>query len=314
MYHPYLFARRAELLALRDLAASRPISATISPIFEPVKTDPRDLQRCLQILGDAGIVTSVIVNPIEGDFKIPGSIAPWRESLSERFNSYPNILPAFVCRPASTVQQINSFIENYDSRDVALLYWSPKITDPVLDSLAQRPEIRFHINLHDQMSATQRAILPTEKAVDVEDHFAKCVKNADYGGPEFFSDDHLNFSANAAGFGDFSVIGAKFVAGGGQAHAVAIHAVYKTTGQTLWVEHFVSDDTDLDIGTVEGKYLQAASKLTDAVNARQEEFGQDNALAGFAADVENATFPGLAVSKRRQIYHHLALVHSLTEE
>src|SRR6266480_1305587 len=114
MYHPYLFARRAELLALRDLTASLPISTTISPILEPVKGDSRDLQRCVQILGDAGIVASVIVNPIEGDFKTPGSAGPWRESLAERFNSYPNILPAFVCRPASTVQQINNFIECYN--------------------------------------------------------------------------------------------------------------------------------------------------------------------------------------------------------
>lgn len=314
MSHPYLFARRAELLALRDLAATLPISATISPILEPVKVDSRDLQKCLEILGDSGIGASVIVNPNEGDFKVPALITPWRESLAERFNSYPNILPAFVCRPGSTVQQIDKFIEAYVGRDVALLYWSPKITDQVLGNLAQKAEIRFHINLHDQMSAAQRAILPIEKAVDVEDHFAKCAKNADYGGPEFFSDDHLNFSANAVGFGDFSVIGAKFVPGGGQAHAVAIHAIYRTAEQTLWVEHFVSDDTELDIGTVEGKYLQAAAKLIDAVSARPGEFGQDAALAGFATDVENSTFPGLAVSKRRQIYHHLALVHSLTQQ
>lgn len=311
MYHPHLFARRAELLALRDLTGTLKVSTTISPILEAVNEDSRDLLRCMQVIGEAGLVASVIVNPVEGDFKSGYSIEAWRQSLDERFEAFPKMLPAYVCRPKSTAQQIDNFLAAYPSRDVTLLYWSPKLSNTALTELVQRPQIRFHINLHDQMSAAQRAMLPANKAVDVADHFERCLRNANYGGPEFFSDDHLNFSPHSVGFGDFSIVGARYIAGGGQAHAVAIHGIYKSDDAALWVEHFISDDTDLDVGTVEGKYLQAASKLTEAAIARPTEFGQDAALDGFAADVENSTFPGLAVSKRRQIYHHLALVHSL---
>jgi hypothetical protein len=314
MYHPHLFARRAELLALRDLAPTLEISTTISPILEAVKEDSRDLLRCMQVMGEAGMVASVIVNPVDGDFKSGDAVEAWRQSLNERFQLFPSMLPAYVCRPKSTAQQIDAFLAAYPNRDVALLYWSPKISNPTLTDLVGRPRIRFHINLHNQMSAAQRGMLPTNKAVDVTDHFERCLRNADYGSPEFFSDDHLNYSTDSAGFGDFSIVGAQYIPGGGQAHAVAIHAIYKADDDALWVEHFISDDTDLDVGTVEGKYLQAASKLTEATAARPAEFGQDIALEGFAADVENSTFPGLAVSKRRQIYHHLALVHSLIYE
>ncbi len=311
MYHPHLFARRAELLALRDLSEHLQMSESISPILEGAKADPRDLVKCLEVLGNAGVTATVILNPVVGDFKNHLLLEPWRQALAERFSKYPKLLPGYVCRPSSTMAQVGAFLNAYHDRATALLYWSPKLPDGDVKELAALESVRFHINLHDQMSNAQRALLPTNKAVDVKDHFAKCARNADYGGPEFFSDDHLNYSENSVGFGDFSIVGSQFIAGGGQAHAVAIHGIYKTDEDSIWVEHFISNDVELEVGTVEGKYLQAAGKLVDAIFVRPNEFGDDLALEGFAGDVENGTFPGLAVSKRRQIYHHLALVNSL---
>lgn len=209
------------------------------------------------------------------------------------------------------MQQINAFLSAYAGRDKVLLYWSPSISDSDLASLAAIGDVRYHINLLNQMSTARRAILPSEKAVDIDDHFAKSERNADYGGPEFFSDDHLTFPSDSVGFGDYSIVGAKFIAGGGLPYAIAIHGMYRVEDDALWLEHFVSDDVDKDIGTVEGKYLQAAGKLVEAAQLRPQEFGQDAALNAFESDVNNQTFPGLAASKRRQIYHHLALVHGM---
>jgi hypothetical protein len=152
-------------------------------------------------------------------------------------------------------------------------------------------------------------MLPTPKAVDVRDHFNKQTRNADYGAAEFFSDDHLSFEGNAVGFGDYSIVGSHFQAGGGPAHAVAIHGIYKNSEtDNIWVEHFVSDDTDAAVGSVESKFLQAAGKLVDQFTERPHEFGNDAALVEFADDVEAEHFPGLGASKRRQIQHHLALI------
>jgi hypothetical protein len=80
------------------------------------------------------------------------------------------------------------------------------------------------------------------------------------------------------------------------------------TGQ-IWVEHFVSDDVDRDVGSVGEKFQQAASKLVRAAARRRTEFGENGALSAYASDVQANYFPGLGESKRRQIHHHIALSH-----
>lgn len=310
MYHPYLFSRRAELLALRDLSGALPLADTVSPILESVNSDPADLLRCMQVLGEAHVRTSVIMNPIDGDFKIATNRQPWRHALGVRFAEFPTLLPAFICRPTNTPQDVDHFLDAYQGRDVSLLYWSPNLPNTYIQTLANLQQVAFHINLHDQMAVTQRVLLPHAKAVDVVDHFDRLARNADYGGAEFFSDDHQTFALDSAGFGDYTVIGARYIPGGGQAYAVVIHAVYLHASGAFWVEHFLSDDTDVEVGTVEGKYLQAAAKLSEAVILRPGEFGADAAIVGYQNDVANHYFPGLAMNKRRQIYHHISLVHS----
>jgi hypothetical protein len=312
MYFPHLFARRAELLALRDICAELQIAGIIAPVLEAVKADSTDLSRCLDVLGSANVRVCVIVNPNGGDFKDnPETVAPWRLSLASKFDEHESLLPSFVCRSTTQAASIEQFLNNYPDREVAILYWSPNLTNAAIQKLLSLDRIRFHINLHNQMSVAQRSLLVAEKAVDVNDHFNHLPRNADYDGQEFFSDDHLNFAADSVGFGDYSVIGFRFTAGGGPAHAVAIHAIYRTQSGSLWVEHFVSDDVNIEVGSVEEKYLQAATKLIAAVDERPEEFGNDAALDGYRQDVINDNFPGLAMNKRRQIHHHLARVYAI---
>ncbi len=311
MYFPHLFARRAELLALRDVCEELPIASTTVPILEAVKSDSADLLRCLEVLGESQIQVCVIVNPNTGDFADSSLIGAWRATLAVRFTEYPSLMPSFVCRSNTASAAVTQFLGDYPDREVALLYWSPNLINAFLQNLVNENRIKFHINLHNQMSSAQRALLPATKAVDVEDHFVRLARNADYVGQEFFSDDHLTFSVDSVGFGDYSVIGFRFVPGGGQAYAVVIHAVYQVASGSIWVEHFVSNDTDVAVGSVEQKYLQAAAKLVEVVEERPEEFGDDEALQRYAEDVNNQNFPGLAMNKRRQIHHHIALVHAI---
>ena len=94
---------------------------------------------------------------------------------------------------------------------------------------------------------------------------------------------------------------------------MAIHGVFTQaeTGQ-VWVEHFVSDDVDPDVGSVEEKFHQAAAKLAvRAVHRRRAEFGENSALEAYAADVRANHFPGLGENKRREIHHHLAINHGI---
>jgi hypothetical protein len=146
--------------------------------------------------------------------------------------------------------------------------------------------------------------------VDIRDHFNAQPKNSDYNGSEFFSDRHRTFRDMGIGYGDCMTIGSEYKKGGGPAHAVAIHATYKQTRSgDVWVEHFVSDDTELGVRTTAEKFLQAARKLVRAVSRRRVEFGNNAALDSYAEYVRTNSFPG--VNKQLQIHHHIALNHQI---
>jgi hypothetical protein len=311
MYFPYLYGRRFELLALRDLVGELPLAGTAAPILEPVKNNPNELKRCLQVLGAQQVQTVVIMNPRHGDFR-DGDSAQIRAALVEDFAQHPSLLPGFICDQRSGMREITNFLARYPNRDVAVLYWGPHLTIDELRRVVTERRIRFHISLHGQLAADLRTILPAGKAVEVRDRFNSLPRNADYNGSEYFTDGHLTFRQGAVGYGDFSVIGSTYRESGGPAHAVAIHAIFRQnqTGQ-LWVEHFVSDDVDREVGSVESKYHQAAAKLVRAAARRRTEFGQNGGLAAYAADVQANYFPGLGENKRRQIRHHIAVNHHI---
>lgn len=113
------------------------------------------------------------------------------------------------------------------------------------------------------------------------------------------------------GFGDYAAIGSAFTPGGAQPAAVAIHAIYKHKSGDVWIEHFVSDDTDKDVGSTEDKFLQAARKLVKATKVRPKEFGANFALDEYAALVGAHHFPGLGTNKVLQVEHHICLMLDL---
>jgi hypothetical protein len=311
MYFPYLYGKRFELLALRDAVAELSLASKVVPVIEPVSNNSREIKTCLQALGSASANAVVVLNPQNGLYRQtpPTELIA---ALAEDFEQHPSLLPGFVCRPQTRAREANRFLASYPSREVAILYWAPQLTDDELRDLTGHARIRFHINVHDQMAAAQRSILPPGKAVDIRDRFNALTRNADYEGVEFFTDSHLTFRQNAVGFGDYSVIGSTYRDKGGPAHAVAIHAVYRHPAtRQIWVEHFVSDDTEQEVGTVAEKFHQAATKLVRTATRRRSEFGQDAALSAYSSNVRDDYFPGLGENKRREILHHIALNHRL---
>ncbi|MFM0543729.1 sce7725 family protein [Paraburkholderia strydomiana] len=309
LYFPYLYARQSELLALRAFRANYAIRDVLLPILEPVNRDASSLVRALNQFGEADDNAIVITNPYQHHFQA-GALDDWTEAVEEAINTHAALIPGLLCTQATVVQEIRDFLARYRDRDVALLYLNARLSDTNAQRLADRGNIRFHVNLHERMSAAHRALLPRDKVVDIRDDFQRKARNSDYEGIEFFTDRHLNFQDVAAGFGDYTILGATFEAGGGQPSAVAIHATFKERG-AVWVEHFVSDDVERDVGTVGEKFLQAARKLVRRAQQAPRAFGNDEALQAYANDVAEQHFPGLPKNKERQIYHHLALMHQL---
>ena len=310
LYFPYLYARQSELLALRSLRANYPIRDVLVPILEPVNRAAAPLARLLNEFGEADDNLIVVTNPHQHDFHA-GDLDGWIEPVEEAINTHAALIPGLLCTPTTTVPQIRDFLAQYRGRDVALLYMNARLTEANAQRLAERANIRLHVNLQERMSAAHRALLPRDKVVDIRDDFQRKARNSDYDGVEFFTDRHLNFQNEAVGFGDYTILGATFEAGGGQPSAVAIHATYKKRGAEVWVEHFVSDDIERDVGTVGEKFLQAAGKQVERVREAPRAFGNDEALQAYASDVATQHFPGLPKNKERQIYHHLALMHQL---
>jgi len=298
------------MLALRSLRGNYPLRDIVIPILEPVNRAHASLHRLLNDFGEAGDNLIVVTNPYQHQFNGRG-LDGWIEPIEEAIGAHGSLIPSLLCTQATTAEQIRDFLTQYRERDVAVLYMNARLSEAQAQRLAGRANIRFHINLHERMSAAHRAMLPREKVVDVRDDFQRKARNADYDGVEFFTDRHLNYQQVAVGFGDYTVLGATFEAGGGPAAAVAIHGTFKERGGDVWVEHFVSDDIELDVGTVGGKFLQAAGKLVARARQVPRKFGNDQALQDYAADVAAGHYPGLGKSKERQIYHHVALMHQL---
>jgi hypothetical protein len=311
MYFPYMCGRRSELLAVRSFFSAYPSAAKVVPVIEPVVSRPNDLANCIKLVGEPGREMLVVVNPHRGELKTH-TPTEWRQAIGEALKEYKTVVPTLRCGPATTFAQVNAFLSVNKGRSVALVHHSSILSDAELAKVAASEQVKYHLCVAGKVTAAQRALIAVLKAVDVHDRFNRQARNSDYGGQEPFSDHHLTFASHGIGFGDFSVIGSEYVPGGGKPGAVVIHAVYKKMGTgVLWLEHFLSDDTDIDTGDVASKYLQAANKLSKAVQARPAEFVSNPALSAYKADVVSSKYPGLGKNKERQILHHLSTMDEL---
>ena len=311
MYFPYLFGRRFELLALREISTEPGAKKNMVPIIEPVKKDPSDLLRCMEILGTTGMPAVVIANPHQGEFG--GAVhQSWSSEIDAMVAKHANLIPGYRCSQTVSLAEAQSFVRKHSQRKVAILYWSPALDARQIGSLTATNTVAYHICLQDKMTAAQRAVIPTAKAVNVRDNFNKQVRNSDYAGSELYTDQHKTYRQMGVGFGDYTITGANYEPGGGKPAAVVIHAGHKH-GQSgdIWMEHFVSDDVYLDVGDAGTKYLQAAQKIVRAAKARKREFGWNKALACYAADAQAGNYPGLGKNKERQIFHHMALMNAV---
>ncbi len=312
MYFPYVFGRRSELLALREANEEYIAPGRVLPVIEPVLKRPNDLLRCMKVLGEAESTAVIIVNPHQGDFKNGGVTTAWLKEVDIVFAACPTLLPGLRCGPNEDISFVQNFLKKYPESKTGLLYSGSILGNSDVTSLAKRKEIAYHICLQNKMADTQRKLLPKTKAVDILDNFNKQVRNADYSGKEFFTDHPSTYQSTAIGFGDYTITGNLFQPGGGKPAAVAIHAIFKNAKLgDVWIEHFVSDDTDIAVGSAASKYLEAVAKVAKAGRNRKAEFGVNRALKEFDADDRNQYFPGLGKSKERQIYHHIAAMHDV---
>lgn len=314
MYFPYVYGRRHELLALRSANSKYLTPELVVPIIEPVKSNSGDLIRCLDILGKENKAAIVIANPTQGDFKdkVPDD---WKEALRTCFEKYSSLIPGVLLHSGARspkLANVEKYAAKYGGRGVALLYRNSALPQAENISLMAIKNIAYHIVLQKKISDSHLKILPPTKLVHVVDGFNKQPRNADYGSTELFLDSHKTFREHGVGFGDYTVIGEPFNVGGGRPGAVAMHITYRDLKKDeIWVYHFISDETDRDLGTVEGKYLEALGKFKNTYLKRPIEIGHNPAIQEYLDDHASDHFPGLGKNKERQVLHHIARIHDL---
>lgn len=308
MYSPYLFARRFELLALRDMLENEPPAnlKNFLPVLEPVKASTTDLLRCMSAYSKKQAALVVITNPAKHEFSSkPAARKALRDCCNPLFEKSSVLIPGYLVRANMTITRLRNFLAKHKDRKVALIYDSPSFSNSELNEVAGSPNVLHHIVVQESLTKAQRASFAANKYIDTRDHFRRLPRNSDYNGQEFFTDRSLS----SARIGDYAVLGRSLEIGGGRPGAVVIHATYKhpNTG-AIWVEHFVSDDIDRDVGTPEAKFLQAARKLVKALAKRPAEFGSNWALDSYKHHVAKNTSPGLGKNKQYQLMHHMHLM------
>jgi hypothetical protein len=309
MYFPYVFGRASELLAIRSSSKNYLSSGLVIPVVEPIVAKPAALIKSIEEIGQREQKAIIITNPSQGELK-GGPTPAWAVDVDAALSTNPTIIPGFLCRPGVTHSAVLAFLAKYSHREVALLYLNSGLSDAVVHALALAPNVSYHIALQGKVPSSQLALLPHAKTVHIFDHFNKQPRNADYCGEEYFNDRHRSFNDYGTGFGDYTITGSEVQLGGGPPGAVAVHITYKNvTDGNLWLQHFVSDDTDIGVGTTEGKFLQAVSKFAAEYHTRSVEFGANAAINDYLQNYNDSHYPGLGKNKERQIQHHIARVH-----
>ena len=141
----------------------------------------------------------------------------------------------------------------------------------------------------------------------LDDKFEKQNRNTDYGNSddEPFSDDHLFYRDDGfIGFSDYSIVGDNFLEAGFAPYAVALHIIYFSEDLSLRVKHFVSDSNE-DIKNPAGKFYEALKKLNDWDKAHEMD---TLGLTGLLTHFTNETYPGLGITKKLSMMHHIELV------
>ena len=298
MYFPYFRGRQYELLALKELATKRLISASVIPVIEPVKLIPA-LNSSLEAFHAASLPVGLIVNPYVGDLTDEPEIINQKK---KKFLTASDIIPSVLINESAEAAMNKLESQGIHHCDVLTVLNNP-------DSLKTYQKLynsppKYTLCPYDRY--IRRVI--RENSVLFENKFNKKSRNADYPEEEFFSSDHVDYIEDQyICFGDYSIIGDEYIESGFAPYAVAIHIVYFDAEYSLRIRHFVSDSND-DISDVAGKFYEAVEKLYTWYYTEHQERQLTVGLQTLLTHYERKTYPGLPTLKKLSIMHHLELM------
>lgn len=318
MYFPYLRGKQYELILLRE-NANLIQEAGFIPIIEPVKENTRGLLKSSLALFEVGASSIIIMNPIHGDHSDELSLLDDEELKSLREEYPDNFIVGLIVNQNTELDEFIALLRKFDGDKVAIIhygYTKPKSLKAALAGF----QIAHHVFISEYTSDIYRRRFRAHNSkILIENRFKK-QSNKNYPLVEPFSDLHIVFNEKGmTGFGDFTITNDEYSESGGPAFAVAIHLTDYEIEEDIVDEeddddpdmvmrHFVSDTngTAADPG---GKFLEALSKLRNAINKNDVSFTHA-ACAEYMELYTKQHYPGLGYIKKLSMQHHLELMQN----
>jgi hypothetical protein len=310
MYFPYLYARQGECRALGDVA---PILGTgagsqkVFPVLEPIAVKSGDLIKAFDEMKKHGMAAYVIVNPAKKTFGNSGVLTVWLTEVATYLNDATLTRPTLEIRSNTSLSDVKAFLQHYAGRSVGLSIRSSHIRAADIAAASAAYDV-LHLLHASADPVGYSAAIGAPRSVEVRDSFRTEARNADYVGAEQFTASHLHFgSEGRPGFSDYTLLPGKFSDSGGPLGAAVIHLSFvEPTSRSLWVEHFVSNETRQHRGTQPSKLLEAMTKVDAAVTATPAKFITSPGLATYQAQFAARIPTSPTYNKRQQVSHHIA--------
>ena len=221
-----------------------------------------------------------------------------------------NVLPGLELRGDSVIADLQRFSGDFASRQCVVIHKGHTFDENMLLGAVQFSIDPVHVFVEPGVSSAAFASLPATAKILVRDGFNACGRNADYPARSAFDDIVFQYAARQFdALGDFCAIGDQYSDTGGPARAVALHLT-EGNGRTLVMNHFVSDDSDLDAPTM---YLQAVRKLATYLSRNPRPGMNTNGVRMFIQSNADQLYPGLGMAKRWSTMHHVEVVLRILE-
>ena len=308
MYCPYFRGKQFELILLRDNAKFL-AENKIHPIIEPVKSDFKAMVRAMKVINENNVNCTLIVNPQVGQEPV-SELSILGELIEGDLKEHTNLSLGYMMHPQSSISALVSHLKKYRDFAFTIIHCGYTNGKEIAIAIKLFENVKMHTFIegfagklyqrHFKNNSTKRIL--------IRNGFKSQKKNANYPPDEHFSDLHITYSDEGMdGFGDYSIAGDEYTESGGPAYAVAIHLTYLGAEDDMFINHFISDQTNspTDPG---GKFLEALAKLAKEISKPKSKIFKSDACKEYLDLYHKKHYPGLGYVKKLSMQHHIELV------
>ena len=296
MYFPYLRARLAELLAIRD---SHSLTDLTVPIFEPVDENPLTYKR-LQTAIDKERRFAVIVNSEHGIGAPPAT--EWVVNAIHKLQE-ERVFPAVEIRRDTDDVLVRDFATTFRGRTCVVVHRShPHSLGRLSTCLGPLGQEIFHVILEGAVPVDSVRRLPGRACVLLRDGFKRTTPNKDYP-PESDFDTHLyTFRKRGLdGFGDFTTVGDWFPERRPALASTLAYHLTEAEPPKIVTKHFKSWSST-DSGDKHAQYGATREQILEYA----DRYGINT--QGIKEFRNHPRWPNHASTKRYSIVHHLEVI------